>query len=58
MDIDIIKKYFPALTEKQVDQLTILYDLYADWNEKINVIYEKDIRLVIQKHVLHRPCHC
>jgi 16S rRNA (guanine527-N7)-methyltransferase len=53
MDIDIIKKYFPVLTEKQVDQFTILYDLYADWNEKINVISRKDIDSLYEKHVLH-----
>ena len=36
--MEIILKYFPDLTEKQVEQFAALYDLYSDWNSKINVI--------------------
>ena len=31
----------------------MLPDLYADWNEKINVISRKDIENIIEKHILH-----
>ena len=31
-------KYFPKITDKQKGQFAALYDLYKDWNEKINVI--------------------
>ncbi|MDR2057605.1 MAG: 16S rRNA (guanine(527)-N(7))-methyltransferase RsmG [Dysgonamonadaceae bacterium] len=51
--MDIIKKYFTYLTEKQEFQFTALYDLYADWNSKINLISRKDIENLYEKHVLH-----
>lgn len=36
--VEIILKYFPDLTEEQRRQFATLYDLYIDWNAKINVI--------------------
>lgn len=51
--MDIILKYFPNLTEVQKKQFAQLYDLYADWNEKINVISRKDIENLYTHHVLH-----
>ena len=53
MGIDIILKYFPDITENQKKQFTALYDLYADWNSKINVISRKDIENLYTHHVLH-----
>ena len=41
--MDLILKYFPDLTEEQKRQFAALYDLYMDWNSKINVISRKDI---------------
>ena len=51
--IAIIEKYFPALTEHQKEQLRALYDLYADWNAKINVVSRKDFEQLYLRHVLH-----
>lgn len=51
--MDIIKKYFPNLTEKQEKQFSMLSDLYKDWNSKINVISRKDIDKIYEHHVLH-----
>lgn len=48
-----ILKYFPNLTEKQKEQFAALYDLYYDWNGKINVISRKDIENLYLHHVLH-----
>ena len=48
-----ILKYFPDITEKQKQQYAALYDLYKDWNEKINVISRKDIENLYTHHVLH-----
>ena len=45
--------YFPDLTEKQREQFAALYDLYTDWNAKINVISRKDIMNLYEHHVLH-----
>lgn len=51
--MDIILKYFPDITEKQKSQFAQLYDLYTDWNSKINVISRKDIENLYLHHVLH-----
>lgn len=51
--MEIIKKYFPNLTEEQTKQFEALYDLYTDWNSKINVISRKDIENLYEHHVLH-----
>lgn len=51
--MDRIKKYFPNLTEKQTEQYAALYNLYYDWNNKINVISRKDIENLYLHHVLH-----
>ena len=48
-----ILKYFPTITEKQKEQFAALYDLYYDWNSKINVISRKDIENLYLHHVLH-----
>ena len=51
--MELIKKYFPNLTEVQEKQFADLYDLYIDWNSKINVISRKDIENLYEYHVLH-----
>lgn len=51
--MDIILKYFPDITEQQKAQFGALYDLYIDWNSKINVISRKDIEHLYEHHVLH-----
>ena len=51
--MDIILKYFPSLSEVQQQQFAALYDLYTDWNSKINVISRKDITNLYEHHVLH-----
>ncbi len=51
--MEIILKYFPNLTEEQRTQFAALYDLYLDWNSKINVISRKDIENLYEHHVLH-----
>ena len=52
-EVEIILKYFPDLTEEQRKQFAALYDLYIDWNAKINVISRKDIENLYEHHVLH-----
>jgi 16S rRNA (guanine(527)-N(7))-methyltransferase GidB len=49
----LIHKYFPNLNSTQIKQFEALYDLYADWNSKINVISRKDIENLYEHHVLH-----
>lgn len=51
--MELLLKYFPDLSEKQINQFQALYDLYIDWNSKINVISRKDIEELYMRHVLH-----
>lgn len=51
--IQIIEKYFPNLTPQQKEQFRALYDLYADWNAKINVVSRKDFDQLYLRHILH-----
>lgn len=53
MGVDVITKYFPNLTAKQLEQFAQLEALYSEWNEKINVISRKDIGNLYEHHVLH-----
>ena len=53
MNIDIITKYFSDISDEQRRQFEALYDLYQDWNSKINVISRKDIDNLFEHHVLH-----
>src|SRR5690554_4570099 len=51
--MEIIKKYFSGLTEKQTEAFTRLQPLYTEWNSQINVISRKDIDALWERHVLH-----
>ena len=51
--MDLIRKYFPDLTALQLQQFEQLFDLYKEWNEKINVVSRKDIDNLYLHHVLH-----
>ena len=51
--MDIIKKYFSDISLEQESQFARLYDLYKDWNSKINLISRKDIDNLYEKHILH-----
>ena len=48
-----VLKYFPDLTEDQLEKFTKLKDLYKDWNLKINVVSRKDIDEIYLRHALH-----
>ena len=51
--MDLILKYFKGLSDEQIAQFSALYDLYLDWNSKINVISRKDIENLYERHILH-----
>ena len=51
--MQILQKYFTDFSEKQWQQYAALKDLYADWNQKINVISRKDMDEFYEHHVLH-----
>lgn len=51
--MDSIIKYFPTITDEQRHRYEQLFELYKDWNSKINVISRKDIDNLYEHHVLH-----
>lgn len=51
--MELIRKYFPELTERQVEQAEQLDCLFHEWNERINVISRRDIDNLYLHHVLH-----
>lgn len=51
--MELITKYFPNLTDVQLQRFQQLDALYRDWNSKINVISRKDIDNLYEHHVLH-----
>lgn len=61
-EADILRKYFPALSDQQIDQYLELQNLYLHWNQKINVISRKDTDQIFTHHILHslaiaKICH-
>ncbi len=51
--MEIITEYFSDFSEKQLKQYAALQQLYAEWNQKINVISRKDLDNFYEHHVLH-----
>ena len=51
--MELVKQYFPDLSENQLVQFEKLNELYQDWNLKINVVSRKDIDEIYLRHVLH-----
>ena len=53
MKSELIARYFPEITPKQREQFEALGALYAEWNERINVISRKDMEHLYTRHILH-----
>jgi len=51
--MELILKYFLELSDVQKEQFNKLFDLYSEWNAKINVVSRKDIDELYLRHVLH-----
>lgn len=50
---ELIRTYFPELTEEQSMLFLRAAELYMDWNSKVNVISRKDMDYFFERHVLH-----
>ena len=48
-----IRKYFPDLSQKQIQQFSQLQEIYEYWNAQINIISRKDIDELYTNHILH-----
>lgn len=51
--MELLKKYFPHLDEKQLLLFEQLTPLYREWNDKINVVSRQDIDNLMERHILH-----
>ena len=51
--MDLLKKYFPQITEFQVEKLILYKDLIKQWNRKINLVSRKDVENFEVNHMLH-----
>jgi 16S rRNA (guanine527-N7)-methyltransferase len=51
--MQVIQKYFPALSPGQINQFEHLGPFYNFWNERINLISRKDIEHLYLHHILH-----
>lgn len=49
----LLAGYFPELTEDQLQKYDRMGELYAEWNQKINVISRKDMEQLGVHHILH-----
>jgi 16S rRNA (guanine527-N7)-methyltransferase len=53
VDLSVVHKYFPSLSQTQVRQLSDLLPVYREWNARINVISRKDMDDFYLHHVVH-----
>ena len=51
--MEALTKYFPQLSESQLDQFRAMETLYREWNARINVISRKDMDELMTHHILH-----
>lgn len=50
---DILLKYFPDLSQNQIEKYRSLTQIFPTWNEKVNLISRKDIQNLFIHHILH-----
>ena len=48
-----LKKYFPDLSQDQLEKFMRLVPIYKDWNSKVNLISRRDIENLFTNHILH-----
>ena len=51
--MQLIKKYFPDISQDQLLKFAQISELYIQWNRRINVISRKDISSLYEHHILH-----
>ncbi len=51
--MELIRKYFPELSQLQISQFESLLKIIPAVNEKVNVISRKDVGFLEERHLLH-----
>ncbi|HMN04292.1 MAG TPA: 16S rRNA (guanine(527)-N(7))-methyltransferase RsmG [Flavobacteriales bacterium] len=49
----LVPHYFPELTDGQRARFARLGGLYAQWNERVNLVSRKDFEYLYERHILH-----
>jgi 16S rRNA (guanine527-N7)-methyltransferase len=49
----VLKQYFPNLSDEQLLLFAKHEELFKSWNEKVNLVSRKDIENLTVKHILH-----
>jgi 16S rRNA (guanine527-N7)-methyltransferase len=53
METALIQTFFPHFSAEQLALFSRAYDLFLQWNEKINMVSRKDAGQLQERHVLH-----
>ena len=51
--MNLIKKYFPQISDSQIMKLSTFEKLIREWNKKINLVSRKDVENFQINHVIH-----
>ncbi len=51
--MELVKKYFPEVSQEQIYQFLLLKQGVIEWNAKINVISRKEMEELDERHILH-----
>ena len=51
--MDLLLKYFPELSQQQIQTFESYQQLFIEWNTKINLISRKDTEHFVENHLLH-----
>lgn len=51
--MELIKKYFPDISNDKINKLQRFAELFKDWNSKINLISRNDVKNLEERHILH-----
>lgn len=49
----LLKKYFPTLSNEQIDKFSLLAKLFPEFNLQVNMISRKDVENLEERHILH-----
>lgn len=53
MELKLLKKYFPTITDEQLKQFQLLAELFSEYNLNVNMISRKDVENLEERHILH-----
>ncbi len=53
MELKLLKKYFPIISDDQLKQFQLLAELFSEYNLNVNMISRKDVENLEERHILH-----